>query len=123
MRDIIFRGQWTANHAWQFGYLISDFRASANFSIVNETGKYRVAHKTISQYTGLHDERGGAIFEGDILDVYDRLNLRAFIGYVAYKDGSFVICEGDFTHYRWMDYETTLIGNKWDNPELLEATP
>lgn len=42
-------------------------------------------------------------------------------GYVDHFCGSFRVNCGDHTHYRWADYEVTVIGNIHDNPELLEA--
>ena len=107
--------QWTNEH----GNMVS----------VETTGEclfYACDHKTIGQFTGLTDKNGTKIFEGDIVHVHDRL-LRCdkpyheFDGVIEHKDGSFVIVGEVMTHYRWLDYDVTVLGNIHDNPELLEV--
>lgn len=89
--------------------------------------KWCVHSDTLGQFTGLTDNNGKKIFEGDILYVHDRLlkctaPFHEFRGVVEHKNGSFVIVGDLMTHYRWIDYDITVLGNIHDNPELLEAT-
>ena len=70
----------------------------------------------ILQYTGLKDENGREIYEGDIVrhatwgDVYE----------VIFEDGGFyVLSSYDFQTIN--EYPLEVIGNIFENPELLEG--
>ena len=87
--------------------------------------KWCVYTDTLGQFTGLTDMNGKKIFEGDIVHVHDRLlrcdkPFHEFDGVIEHQNGSFVIVGGIMTHYRWLDYDVTVLGNIHDNPELLE---
>lgn len=80
----------------------------------------QVHTNTVGQFTGLTDKNGQRIFEGDIVTVNDGYNTLQFTGYVTHKDASYCIVEqGIGSHYRWVDYECAVIGNAFDNPNLL----
>lgn len=78
-------------------------------------------HVHLMQYTGLKDKNGQEIYEGDIIRFYDSLVSSFLVGVVDFKDGSFVIVSDGATHYRWMDYDLEVIGNIYENKELLSA--
>lgn len=64
------------------------------------------------------------IFEGDILEVYNTYKEEKYKGYVAYQHGQFVIKKADLTsHYRWINYEVHILGNIYENKQLLIETP
>jgi len=44
-----------------------------------------------------------------------------FTGVVMFDNGSFMIKSDIGAHYRWLDYEAEVLGNIFDNPELLEV--
>lgn len=78
--------------------------------------------ETVGEYTGLHDQNGKEIYEGDILqdeegDLYE----------VEFDDGQFqpVLRDGGapVVSERIVDIAdySSVIGNIWENPELLEA--
>lgn len=84
-----------------------------------------VDHRTIGEYTGLTDKNGTKIFENDILQVnfYDNEICRV---YVCYKYGMFLCdtiygeIEYDTLGMLWANYQLEVIGNVYDNPELIE---
>lgn len=136
MREIIFRGKAInrdigyhrtsyKNGDWVYGLVtrIYDerFELPVEMTDINGVSGIEVDYKTIGQYTGLTDKNGKKIFEGDIVKCKDNLVKDfEFYGYVDHFNGSFVIV-GDFmTHYRWLDYDVEVIGNIYDNPELLK---
>lgn len=83
-----------------------------------------VDYKSIGQYTGLTDKNGKKIFEGDIVE---RLWLGEKHIYRIYYDsdissfiGADIDCQG-FTTFNYDSCEFEVIGNIYDNPELLEV--
>lgn len=81
-------------------------------------------NKVYMQYTGLKDKHGVEIYEGDVL------NDGEDSGYVEYMSefSSYVIdfWKSPANHSRgvelgtWLDSESEIIGNVYENPELLE---
>lgn len=133
MREILFRGKRTDNHQWVEGYYIVDDMENPNPYIVNAKGKYRIAHKTVGQYTGRKDKNGKRVFEGDILRLFSiwadgtvepaevPVIVQFWENYQCYvlttKQGYH--CDDFGNHGRPEYYE--VIGNIYDNPELLEV--
>ena len=133
MRGILFRGKRKDNGEWVYGWyapLVCNDRTEIP-SIIDFIGiDWRVEPKTIGQFTGRWDEDCNKIFEGDILEVsYD--DGTAYATEVrAYGSTLCVDIEGedydftaiDFAIDIWKDNccECKVIGNVFDNPELLE---
>ena len=77
---------------------------------------------TIGQYTGLHDKNGKEIYEGDIVKAL--ISGRWFVGKVIYEHSGFTIDvmnnkELEFGRRGIIEHWTEVIGNIYDNPELL----
>jgi hypothetical protein len=84
-------------------------------------------HSPIMQYTGLKDKNGMEIYEGDILQLnkYDRV-------WIQFRNGKFTtmnVFKGKYiarSDYDSNDLDRVLfgivIGNIYENPELLEVT-
>ena len=76
----------------------------------------------LMQYTGLHDKNGKEIYEADIVKALIRG--RWFVGKVIYEHTGFTI---DVTNNKALEFGrrgiiepwTEVIGNIYDNPELL----
>ena len=121
MREIIFRGKRKDNGEWVYGSL----QCFKGFSIFDMTLKnfVPVDSKTIGRYTGLTDENGKKIFEGDIVKrrhiVYDfsgEGHVHCRIADVKYDKAFF------YPRNLILDSKSVIIGNIHDNPELLEVS-
>lgn len=121
MREYLFRGKTIANGKWSEGNLLVTKQGCC---ITPDTTVYvAVDPETVGQYTGLTDKNGTKIFEGDIIDFLYRSDYDDY-GIVQYDadetEFGFVynsIYEGLGRHYQSKDIE--VIGNIYDNPELL----
>ena len=143
MREILFRGKRVNNGEWveggiipldtDSGYVfIAEPYLLASSLPVYEIIKHHthlVDPETVGQYTGLTDKNGKKIFEGDIISERPPMNQIAYIGYVSYdeelavwrfmikNDTKFnVVLLGTYSR------SYTVIGNIYDNPELMRAT-
>jgi uncharacterized phage protein (TIGR01671 family) len=77
------------------------------------------------QFTGLKDKNGKEIYEGDILnisrDIVDKARVvetESHVCEVYYGTDGFWL-KGRFVHRRITDWETEVIGNIFENPDLL----
>ena len=97
----------------------SNFSNAYPLEIV-ECKQYEVAPETICQCTGFTDKNSRKIFEGDII------KWASAIGEVKWYHGNYTgwyvdeiyMGEQQFTNEMWNECE--IIGNIFDNPELIE---
>lgn len=130
MRDILFRAK--SGQTWYHGGVHREklYHGSIESNdyryrwciITDEEDEYRVRPDTICQYTGLNDKNGTKIFEGDIVKANRVIPiLDDTIFTVIYERGCYFICHANNISSLFpYNEELEVIGNIFDNPELLE---
>lgn len=159
MREILFRGKRLDNGEWIQGGSLTTFKSqngklatscyisgsnttcvcvhnatTDNIIGLEDCLLAKVDPDTVGQYTGLTDENGEKIFEGDIVDVAYNIHYTGVakdrIGYfkVVFNDGCFMKeklsrnpYDRGLFHFIPSD-ECTVVGNIYDNPLLLEIS-
>lgn len=124
MKEILFRGKF--GNEWKYGFLSIEPQGL----VIKEPYKndssnvWHIESDTIGQYTGFKDKDGNKIFEGDIVDFPDRSDSESY-GVVKYDTNETefaIVYDSIYTglgrQYHSRDIE--VIGNIYDNPELLE---
>jgi len=148
MRTIKFRGKDI--RGWHYGDLRHTEVMNVSYvGIINENDKkesgstiYIVQEETVGQFTGLYDKNGKEIYEGDILK-YTRYNFRSeylkedkieeiyvvfwneskygFYCRTKFKNGGGASGFFGFEDERAEKNEIEVVGNIYDNPELLKG--
>ncbi len=102
---------------------LADYDCFEDFS--EENGIFEVDPSTICQYTGLKDKNGNLIWENDIANCMDA----ECCGYISWNESEagfyfdVLLEDGRFEEEHIYDYQDCMevIGNVFDNPELLEV--
>lgn len=133
MREILFKAKRTDTDAWIEGnYLNDEEIAYISGFIYNNTifgfekipFKCQVIPETVSQFTGLYDKNGVRICENDIVYydgscykvVFENRNGTGYFGIVVGENETWGF--GNSTPA----YMMAVVGNIYDNPELLDVT-
>lgn len=126
-REHLFRGKKLSNGDWVYGCLIQYPDGSQFICVYKDPTKllymtdFEVDPDTVCEYTGLKDHNKEKIFEGDKVRIYPDDE----IGTIEWSEETArflivlddIVC--DFDNFN--GYELEIIGNCWDNPELMEA--
>lgn len=143
MREILFKAKRIDNGEWVYGnYAFCDcYLKQQDYIFQNKPLEYAIDKNTLCQYTGLKDKNGKKIWENDIvfddelcsLVIWDELSARFVVvdygtkgclmeyGFDEYA-GEYGVVDtngfDDFCDDANVIFE--VIGNRFDNPELLE---
>ena len=140
-REILYRGKRIDGKEWVEGYpfddgivgsnrmfvgglVIEDYKGTADDDhIITGSDLQEVIPDTVCEYTGLTDRNGKKIFEGDIVGIEDEEDDAIFVVKWDADTARFVMdtdgCTVDFDNYNGYDCE--VIGNIYDDPELVEG--
>ena len=131
MREILFRGKWKNSGEWVYGNLFNPDKVDTPTQICIGTyiarTCYEIDPETVCQFTGLYDKNGRKIFEGDIVEGNSEYFTYTHpYGKVVYDGGQYLISFDDVLEDieclgAWAN-DVEIIGNIYDNPELLEGS-
>lgn len=127
MEEILFKAKRKDNGEWVEGGYFSEPYTDKKYIIRwNSTGMgfnefIEVNPDTLCQYTGLADKNGKKIWENDIVEVagedgYFKCEWDEDAARFALNGDGLIV---DFDNY--YGYECEVVGNIFDNPELLEV--
>lgn len=135
MREILFKAKRKDNGEWVEGYYRADqdldthyicgwnYYASEN-GLERESFEEEIDPDTICQYTGITDKNGRKIWENDIVYTFEESSKSFLINVIKFEEGCFKVFAKCYLpmhldNYTKSDFE--VIGNIFDNPELLEV--
>lgn len=136
MREIKFRAWDTEKKEWLFGYEYPSLGGFSMFGEVMMMGEYaellsnyfpqRIKDIELMQYTGLKDKNGKEIYEGDVIEYEDQWWSRD--GDNNREEVKWNDENASYAHFAAGDWtvgpdEVEVIGNMYENPELLTRTP
>lgn len=116
-RKILFRGKWIDHGEFVEGLLMKMWGQYHIISPNDENTAYPINLETVGQYTGLTDKNGTKIFEGDIIKIRNKTRY-VFFGVCRYRHTNYGGYAVDLSVKDGSNCE--VIGNIYDNPELLE---
>lgn len=137
----LFKAKRADNGEWVTGYYTKSIVNGSVFGYIRESifgTDIKIMLNTLCQYTGLNDKNGKLIWENDVVkkhfySIYDDcVNSEEYIGVVKLKDFAWVVdsFKGEYKCeipiFEVMSYSEDVkhfevIGNIFDNPELLES--
>lgn len=134
MKEILFRGKCKRDNEWKYGCL-NYVSESDSYFIIRDCVRIKfdlVYSTSIGQYIGLCDAKGNKVFEGDIISVNGK-----YPKVIAYREDHAAFCMANIDDLGkmyldpwqrinrdwWSDFkrEIKVIGNTYDNPELLNG--
>lgn len=139
MRDILFRGKDIDRGQWVYGNYVKYYEDDGELihcivsrercKVSAELVYTQVDPNTVSEFTGDYDMNEKEIYEGDIIKCELCETTNKVFGVVRYAKSRFFV---DDNYLRDKitakaplaeinkEFQLEVIGNKWDNPELLK---
>lgn len=136
MREILFRAKRIDNGEWIEGYYCKWKQIRRNLGSVKEKvvdciitwmsdggmSRYEIDSETLCQFTGSNDKNGNRIWENDIVSGY--FNHKKITGFIKYGSNAVYYIEREGSYGIHLDNSEDwleVIGNIFDNPELLKG--
>lgn len=99
---------------------------SSDVEIINDIFSSDIENETheFMQYTGVKDKNGIEIYEGDIIKIQSMVhdNYPVYVGKVVFENGAYMCNSKWNTHWIGdMFLSKEILGNIYENPELLEG--
>jgi len=121
MREVKFRGKRLGTDEWVYGGIefqsqIGDVRICVDVGGIESV---LVDPATVGQYTGMKDRKGIEIYEGDL--VRYKIPPNWITDRVWYSEEWAVWYKGNFQNLSSYRKTTEVVGNIYDNPELLKG--
>ena len=127
MREIKFRGKRLDNGEWLYGSLVI---LNGRYFIFDDANRHEVDPTTVGEFTGLKDEHGKEIYEGDVIRsplsedktrphrIFYHTGNAAFMGaLVDRKELCYLRLDQDWIY----KFGKEVISNIHDNPEFLKG--
>ena len=127
MREYKFRAKSVKTNEWVYGSLLRDEIQKKYYIVDNESGVGKeVDENTIGQYTSLKDKNGVKIYKGDILKYSDEdtaiVVFNEKYSYFMVKPIQDFYFDSDVLGHTIEYNQVEVIGNIYDNPELLKES-